>query len=145
MLDGRDGDAVDVADGAVAEAQSGEDTEADVVFLHCGVLLADFGKTATVDGVERTFYLAPFVRTEGDERVAALVEFLQHFRTFEDEALQECHHLVGLMQQGLLVLCLLLKPPFLLFVHTNTVTKGQHHRKKDDDRSNDDRQERTTV
>ena len=40
MLDGRDGDAVDVADGAVADAQAGEQAQADVVLLHGGVLLA---------------------------------------------------------------------------------------------------------
>jgi len=44
VLDGRDGDAVDVADGAVADTQSGEDAQADVVFLHDGVLLAEVGK-----------------------------------------------------------------------------------------------------
>ena len=80
VLDGRDGDAVDVADGAVAEAEPREDTQADVVFLHSGVLFANLGKAVTVDGVERTFYLAPFVRTEVDDRIATLVKLLQRFR-----------------------------------------------------------------
>ena len=123
MLDGRDGDAVDVADGAVADAQTGEDTQADVVFLHLGVLLTEIRKTVVVDGVKCTFYLAPFVRTELDERIAALVEFLHHLRTFEDEVLQECHHFVGLVQQGFLVFCLLLKSTLLLFLHTDTIAK----------------------
>ena len=64
MLDGRDGDAIDVADGAVAEAEPREDTQVDVVFLHSGVLLTYFGKAVTVDGVERPFYLVPFVLTD---------------------------------------------------------------------------------
>ena len=67
MLDGRDGDAVDVADSAVAEAESCEDTQVDVIFLHRGVLLTYLGKTVTVDGIERAFYLTPFVWTEVDE------------------------------------------------------------------------------
>ena len=80
MLDGRDGDAVDVADGTVAEAESCEDTQTDVVFLHRGVLFAYLGKAVVVDGVECPFYLTPFVRMEGDERIAVLVEFLQKSR-----------------------------------------------------------------
>ena len=108
MLDGRDGDAVDVVDGAVADAQTGEDTKADVIFLHIGVLLTDMGEAVVVDGVERALYLAPFVLIEIDEGIAALVELLHHLRTFEDEVLQECHHFVGLMQQGLMMLGLLL-------------------------------------
>ena len=87
MLDGRDGDAVDVADGTIANAQTREQTQADVVLLHIGVLLAQVGKAIVVDGIERTLYLAPFVRTEIDERIAALVEFLHHFRPFQDEVL----------------------------------------------------------
>ena len=87
MLDGRDGDAINVADGAIADAQSGEDTQTDVVFLHIGVLLTKVGKAVVVNSVERSFYLAPFVRTEIDERVAALVEFLDDLRTFENEVL----------------------------------------------------------
>ena len=108
MLDGRDGDAVDVADGAVAETETGEDTQADVIFLHVRVLLTDMGEAVVVDGVEGTFYLAPFMRVEGDKRIAALIEFLHHFRTFEDVILQEGNHFVCLMQQGFLMLCLLL-------------------------------------
>ena len=108
MLDGRDADAIDVADGAIADAQTGEQTQADVVLLHGGVLLAKVGKAVVVDGVERSFYLAPFVQTEIDERIAALVEFLHHLRTFEDEVLKECHHFVCLMQLGLMMLSLLL-------------------------------------
>ena len=45
MLDGRDGDAVDVADGAIADAQTGQQTQADVVLLHGGVLLAKVSLT----------------------------------------------------------------------------------------------------
>ena len=45
MLDGRDADAIDVADGAVADAQTGQQTQADVVLLHGGVLLAKVGFT----------------------------------------------------------------------------------------------------
>ena len=82
MLDGRYGDAVDVADGAVAEAKSRKDTQVDVVLLHIRVLFANLGKAVTVDGIECAFYLAPFVGTEVDERIATLVEFFQHFRTF---------------------------------------------------------------
>ena len=73
MLDSRDGDAVDVADGAVADAQSGEDAQTNVIFRHIGMLLADNGEAVVVDGIERTFYLAPFVRGEIDELIAALV------------------------------------------------------------------------
>ena len=80
MLDGIDSDAVDVTDGAVAEAESCEDTQTDVVFLHRGVLFAYLGKAVVVDGVECPFYLTPFVRMEGDERIAVLVEFLQKSR-----------------------------------------------------------------
>ena len=76
MLDGRDGDAVDVADGAVAEAEPREDAQADVIFLHSGVLLTYLGKAVTVDGVKCPFYLAPFVRIKGDDLIAALIEFL---------------------------------------------------------------------
>ena len=67
VLDGRDGDAVDVADGAVADPQTGEDAQADVVFLQIRILFTEMGKAIVVDGVERTFYLAPFVLTEIDE------------------------------------------------------------------------------
>ena len=45
MLDGRDGDAIDVADGAVADAQTGQQTQSDVVLLHIGVLLAKVSLT----------------------------------------------------------------------------------------------------
>ena len=76
MLNGRDGDAVDVADSAIADAQTREQTQADVVFLHIGVLLAKVGKAVVVDGIECTLYLAPLVGTEIDERIAALVEFI---------------------------------------------------------------------
>ena len=51
VLDGRDGDAVDVADGAVADAEAGEDAQADVVFLHNRILLAEVGKAVVVDGI----------------------------------------------------------------------------------------------
>ena len=67
MLNGRDGDAVDVANGAIAETESCKDTQTDVIFLHHGVLFSYFGKTVVVDGVERSFYLAPFVQTKGDD------------------------------------------------------------------------------
>ena len=67
MLNSRDGDAIDVTDGAIAEAESSEDTQTDVVFLHHGVLLSYFGETIVVDGVERSFYLTPFVQTKGDD------------------------------------------------------------------------------
>ena len=72
--------------GAVAETESREDAQADIVFLHIGILFTNLGKTVIVDGVERPFYLAPFMRSEVDERIAALVELLQHFRPFEDKA-----------------------------------------------------------
>ena len=72
------------------------------------IIAAEVGEAVVVDGIERAFNLAPFVRTEIDERIAILVELLYRFRTFEDEVLQECHHFVGLMQQGLLMRCLLL-------------------------------------
>ena len=127
MLDGRDGDAVDVADGAVADAEAGEDAQADVVLRHRGVLLAEVGETVAVDGVERAFYLAPFVRGEGDERIAALTQLLHHLCTFEDVVLQECHHFVCLVQQRLLVLCLLLKPTFLLTPGPHSVPDDQPH------------------
>ena len=87
MLNGRDGDAVDVADGAIGDAQTGQQTQANVVLLHIGVLLAQVGKAIVVDGIERALYLAPFVGTEVDERIAALVEFLHNLRTFQDEVL----------------------------------------------------------
>ena len=103
MLNGRDGEAVDVADGTIADAEAGEDAQVDVVFVHTGVLLADVGEAVVVDGVERTFYLAPFVRTEIDARIGTLAEFLYHFRSLKDEVLQESHHLVGLTQQRLLM------------------------------------------
>ena len=78
MLDGRDGDAVDIADSAVAQAESREDTQTDVVFLHRGILLTYLGKTVPIDGVERTLYLTPFMRTEINDRIATLIEFFQH-------------------------------------------------------------------
>ena len=87
VLDSRDGDAVDVADGAIADAQAGEQTQADVVLLHIGVLLAKVGKAVTVDGVKCTFYLAPLMRTEVDERIAALVELFHRLRPFQDDVL----------------------------------------------------------
>ena len=87
MLNGRNGDAIDVADGAIANAKTGEQTQADVVLLHIGVLIAKAGKAVVVDGIERALYLAPFVGTEVDERIAALVEFLHNLRTFQDEVL----------------------------------------------------------
>ena len=116
MLDSRDGDAVDVADGTVTDAESGEDTQTDIVFLHFGILLTDMGKAVIVNGIERTLYLTPFMRTEGDERITALVKFLDHSGTFEDVVLQECYHFVGLMQLSLLMCGLLLKLTFLLFL-----------------------------
>ncbi len=82
MLNGRDGDAVDVADSTIANAQTREQTQSNVVFLHSGVLFAYLDKTIVVDGIERPLYLAPFVWTEIDERIAALVELLHHLRTF---------------------------------------------------------------
>ena len=145
MLNGRNADAVDVADGAVAEAESREDTQSNVLLLHVGVLFAYMGKTVIVDGVERTFYLFPFVWIEGDESTVVLVKFLQRFRTFEDDVLQKCHHFIHLMQRGLLMLCLLLEPTSLLFLHTDAITKCLNNRKKDDDRSNDDNKEHTTI
>ena len=87
MLDGRDGDAVDVADGAIADAQAGEQTQADVVLLHIGVLLAKVGKAVVVDGIERTLYLVPFVRTEIDERITTPVELFHRLRPFQDDVL----------------------------------------------------------
>ena len=51
MLNGRDGDAIDVADGAIADAQSGEDTQADVIFLHIGVLFTEVGESVVVDSI----------------------------------------------------------------------------------------------
>ena len=87
VLDGRDGDAVDVADGAVAQTEPREDAQTDVVFGHVGVLLTEVGEAVVVDGVERTFYLAPLVRFEGDERIAVFAEFLHHLRTFENKVL----------------------------------------------------------
>ena len=67
MLNGRDGNAIDVADGAIAETESRKDTQTDVVFLHHGVLFSYFGETIVVDGIERSFYLTPFVQTKGDD------------------------------------------------------------------------------
>ena len=116
MLDGRDGEAVDVADGAVADAEAGKDAQVDVVVVHRGVLLTDTGEAVVVDGVERAFYLAPFVRAEIDARIGTLVQLLERLRALKDEALQECHHFVGLMQLSLLMCGLLLKLTFLLFL-----------------------------
>ena len=84
MLDGRDGDAVDVADGAIADAQTGEQTQADVVLLHIGVLLAKVGKAVVVDGIKRTLYLAPFVWTEIDERITTPVELFHRFPVYKE-------------------------------------------------------------
>jgi len=138
VLDGRDGDAVDVADGAVADAQAGEDTQADVVFLHVGVLLTKLGEAVVVDGVQRAFHLAPFLRTEIDQRIAALVQLLHGLRTLQNEVLQERHHFVGLMQQGFLVLGLLQQLAFLLTLCPYPVTDRQHESQEDYHRSNDD-------
>ena len=67
MLDSRDGDAVDVTNGTIADTKPGKETKADVVFLHIRILLSDVGKAVVVNGIEGSFYLAPFVRAEIDE------------------------------------------------------------------------------
>ena len=109
------------------------------------MLLTDVGEAVVVDGVERAFYLAPFVRIEGDNRIAALVEFLHHFRAFEDELLQECHYLVGLVQEGLLVFSLLLEPLPSLLLQTDAIAQCQHDSKEDGQRSKDDDEEGATI
>ena len=141
MLDGRDGDAVDVADGAVADAQSGEQAKPDVVFLQVRILLAQPSKTVVVDGIECPLYLAPFVWTEIDERIVALAELLHHLRTFQDEVLQECHHLVGLAQQCLLVLRFLLQLALLLSLCLHAVADYQCQGHDDDERCHNGHQE----
>ena len=138
MLDGRDGDAVDVADGTVADTETGEDEQSDVVFLHIGILLTYSGKAVVVNGVERPFNLCPFVRLKGDEGIAALVEFLHHLRPFEDKVLQERHHLVSLLQFRLLVSPLLVQ-------HADAIAECRHHGSEDNNCCYNDNKERAAI
>ena len=71
-----DADSIDVADGAVGEAQTGEDTELQILFTQVGETLAQTDKAVAVNGVEGALHLFPLTRGEGDMSFAAGSEFL---------------------------------------------------------------------
>ena len=115
VLDGGDGESVDVADGTVAELQTGEYAERDILFLQLGMGLAQMDEPVAVDGIERALHVGPLLGVEVDVGGGGLAEFLHHFRPLEDVALEERHDLLGLMELGQLAGGFQLQHPFLLF------------------------------
>ena len=59
MLNGRDRDAIDIADGSVAQLQTSEDAELDIIFSDIRMVLSDTCEPVTVDDVEGAFHLSP--------------------------------------------------------------------------------------
>ena len=89
VLYGGDGEAIDVADGAVEHMQAGEDTHLHVLFTQGLVVLAQALEAVVIDGVQRLFNLPPVACADIYVPVAAGIQFLDDLGALEDEVLQE--------------------------------------------------------
>ena len=99
MLYGGNGEAVDVADGAVEHMQAGEDAQLDIPITHFGIVLAQALETVIVDSVQRLFHFPPVASADADMLIFVRIQFLGDFRTLDDEVFQEGDGCFALLQQ----------------------------------------------
>ena len=126
MLHGRNADGIDVADGAVGEAQAGEDAQMNVGLAQVGVAFAQIGKASAIDEVEGALHLPPLVGREHDVTFGAGIQLTDHVAALQDEVLQEDDGGIALAKHLLLCLHLLLLKDAVLAMKSRLVDAFVH-------------------